>query len=169
MKSKKDMTPKIKIFKETKLIGKKLKMFFANDNTFKLWQSFMPYRSEIKNQSGSDLYSVNIYNRVSFFESFNATHEYDKWAAVAVQDFDEIPESMQTLIIPEGLYAVFHYVGRPSDAQPTFGYIYGEWLPKSGYEIDDRPYFALMDEKYKGEDPLSEEEFWVPIKQHSNG
>jgi AraC family transcriptional regulator len=33
--------------------------------------------------------------------------------------------------------------------------------------MDGRPYFALMGEKYKGEQPDSEEEFWVPVKPKS--
>ena len=71
---------------------------------------------------------------------------------------------MQSLTIPEGLYAVFPYQGKPSEAMETFRYIYSDWLPNSEYEMDDRPYFALMGAKYKGEHPESEEEFWVPIK-----
>jgi AraC family transcriptional regulator len=31
--------------------------------------------------------------------------------------------------------------------------------------MDDRPYFALMGDKYKGEVLDSEEEFWIPIKK----
>ena len=36
--------------------------------------------------------------------------------------------------------------------------------PKSKYELDKRPHFALMGEEYKNEDPDSEEELWFPIK-----
>jgi AraC family transcriptional regulator len=31
--------------------------------------------------------------------------------------------------------------------------------------MDNRPYFALMGEKYKGENPESEEDFWIPVKK----
>ncbi len=159
------MEPKIKTLKTTKLIGTKTSMSFAHDKTVELWRSFSPRRKEIDNSVNSDLFSVEIYPNTSFFENFNPVQEFEKWAAVAVKDFDTIPEEMEKLIIPSGLYAVFHYRGKPSDAQETFRFIYGTWLPNSAYEMDDRPYFARMGEKYKGEATDSEEEFWVPIRE----
>jgi AraC family transcriptional regulator len=89
--------------------------------------------------------------------------EYEKWAAVEVSEFDTIPDGMERLIVPEGLYAVFHCIGKPSEAQEIFRFIYGPWLPDSEFKMDARPYFALMGDKYKGESPDSEEEFWIPI------
>ena len=160
------MTPRIETLSTTKLIGKKLNTSFANDKTVELWRSFSPRKKEIKNPLNDDLYSVEIYPSTTFFENFDPTREFEKWAAIAVSDFDEIPEGMETLTLAEGMYAVFLYKGKPSEAMETFRYIYAEWLPNSQYVMDDRPYFALMGAKYKGEHPDSEEEFWVPIKQH---
>ena len=157
------MEPKVENFKETRLVGKKLSMSFTNNKTVELWKSFAPRRKEIKNSAGSELYSVELYNDASFFKNFNPMKEFEKWAAVAVEDFESIPDGMDKLVIPEGRYAVFPYKGKPSEAQGTLQYIYGTWLPNSTYEMDNRPYFALMGEKYKGEDPDSEEEFWIPI------
>jgi AraC family transcriptional regulator len=158
------MEPKIVTFNETKLIGMKINMSLAINKTVELWQSFSPRRKEIKNAINSDLYSVEIYPDTTFFDNFNPTTEFEKWAAIEVSDFDTIPDEMRKLIIPMGQYAVFHYKGKPSEAQETFRFIYGTWLPDSGYEMDDRPYFALMGEKYKGEALDSEEDFWIPIK-----
>ena len=159
------MTPRIETLKETKLIGKKLSMSFANDKTTELWKSFSPRLNEISNSVNSGLFSVEIYPETSFFDNFNPEEEYEKWAAVEVSDFNNIPDGMDKLVIPEGLYAVFHYKGKPSEARETFRFIYGIWLPDSEYEMDNRPYFALMREKYKGEDPASEEDFWIPVKK----
>ena len=158
------MTPRIETFPATTLVGKKLTTSFANDKTFELWQSFSPRKKEIKHSLNDDLYSVEIYPNTSFFQNFKPTQAFEKWAAIAVLEIDEIPKGMQSLTIPEGLYAVFSYQGKPSEAMETFRYIYSDWLPNSEYEMDDRPYFALMGAKYKGEHPESEEEFWVPIK-----
>jgi AraC family transcriptional regulator len=160
------MEPKIVIFKETKLVGRKINMSLANNKTVELWRSFSPRLKEIKNSINSDLYSVEIYPDTTFFEKFDPTMEFEKWAAIEVSDFDKIPDEMGQLIIPDGQYAVFHYQGKPSEAQETFHFIYGTWLPNSEYEMDDRPYFALMGEKYKGETSDSEEEFWIPIKKN---
>lgn len=159
------VSPRIETLPLTKLIGQNITMSFSNDRTVELWRGFSPQRKEIKNTVGRHLYSVEIYPNTSFFRKFDPTQEFQKWAAVAIGHFDQIPDNMETLVIPEGTYAVFHYRGKPSDAMPTFRYIYGKWLPNSAYEMDDRPYFALMGEKYKGEHPESEEEFWVPIRK----
>lgn len=158
------INPRIETLKVTKLVGKKLTMSFANDRTVELWQSFSPRRKEITNAVNSELFSAAIYPTTSFFEHFNPNAEYEKWAAVEVSDYDSIPKEMEILTIPVGEYAVFHYKGKPSDAQETFQYIYGEWIRTSEYELDARPYFALMGDKYKGEDKNSEEEFWVAVR-----
>lgn len=159
------MEPRIGKIEETKLIGNKTKMSFTNNKTMELWQSFMPRRKEITNPLGTELYSVELYNDRMFFKNFDPTKEFEKWAGIKVSEFDNVPNGLETLIIPKGEYAVFHYKGKPSEAQSTYQYIYGQWIPNSEYELDDRPHFALMGEKYKGEDPESEEEFWIPIRK----
>ena len=161
------MKPRIEDFKETKLIGKKLKMSFADNKTFELWKSFSPIRKEVQNQVSTNLFSVEIYPRSNFFQQFDVSEQFEKWAAVEVEKFDAVPTEMEKIIIPNGKYAVLEYKGKPSEAQPTFIYIYSTWLPNSEYEMDSRPYFALMGEKYTGENPDSEEEFWIPIKLKS--
>ncbi|MBO0341844.1 GyrI-like domain-containing protein [Flagellimonas profundi] len=159
------MTPRIQTLPAMLLVGKKSITSFANNNTFELWQSFSPRKKEINHAIHSGLYAVEIYPTTTFFQNFDPTREFQKWAAISVSKIDKIPEGMQSLTVPEGLYAVFPYKGKPSEAMETFRYIYGDWLPNSEYEMDRRPYFALMGDKYKGEHPESEEEFWVPIKK----
>ena len=158
------MEPRIEVLKEKKLIGKKVKMSFSSNRTVELWKSFAPEIKKIGNSVSSDLYSVEIYPNSDFFIEFNPLKEFEKWAAIEVTDFNTIPGEMDGFILPPGQYAVFHYIGKPSEAQKTFQYIYGVWLPNSVYTMDDRPYFALMGEKYTGEMPDSEEEFWIPIR-----
>ena len=58
----------------------------------------------------------------------------------------------------------FLHRGPASEGMKTYQYIFQTWLPVSGYRLDDRPHFAVMGEKYKKEDPDSEEEIWVPVK-----
>lgn len=91
--------------------------------------------------------------------------EFEKWAGVKVHGFENIPNDMHELVIPKGEYAVFNYKGKPSEAHRTYQYIYGNWIPNSYYVLDDRPHFALMGEKYKGERPDSEEELWIPVRK----
>ncbi len=156
------MQSRIEDLPEKKLIGKRVKMSFAENRTADLWRGFMPRRKEIKNLD-NDLYSVEIYPE-NFFEKFDPQRKFDKWAAVEANDFLEIPDPMEPLIIPPGKYAVFIHQGAVSDGEKTYRYIFSVWLPKSGYELDNRPHFALMGEKYKNDSPDSEEEIWIPVK-----
>jgi len=158
-----NLEPRIETINRIQLIGIRLNMSFANNQTAALWQRFMPRRKEITNATSSELYSVEIYRDPGFFQHFNPAREFEKWAAVQVRGFDTLPEGMESLTLPSGEYAVFHYRGKPSEAKGTYQYIYGQWIPNSPYALDDRPHFALMGEKYKGEHPESEEELWIPV------
>jgi AraC family transcriptional regulator len=157
--------PRIEILPEKKFVGKRIKMSFSNNQTHELWKSFMPSRREIKNNIGSDLYSVEVYEPL-YFNNFNPEKEFDKWAAVEVTDFEKVPDDMDTLILPRGLYAVFLHKGAASKGPETYQYIFGTWLPASDFLLDNRPHFAVMGEKYKNDDPDSEEEVWIPVKKH---
>lgn len=122
----------------------------------------MPRRNEIKNRPGVDLYNVVIYP--NHFD-FNPHASFEKWATVPVTDTTSIPEGMETLDIPEGLYAVFIYKGINTEAASFFKQIFTEWLPASGYKLDNRPHFEILGSNYKQNDPCSEEEVWIPVRQ----
>ena len=155
------MNPTLKTFPATKFIGKNLSITYADYRAFELWSSFMPRRKEILNSIGPDLYNIQI-NPENF--DFNPNTPFVKWAAVAVSNFDLVPEGMETLEIQQGLYAVFNYKGNQSNAAAFFNVIYTQWLPSSGYELGNHPQFEILGEKYKNNDPNSEEEIWIPIK-----
>ena len=161
------MEPRIETLSEKKLIGKSLKMSFAENRTHELWRSFVPKRKNIINAIGSDLWSIQIYAPL-FFDPFNPGAEFEKWAAVEVTDFDFVAEGMETFTLAGGLYAVFVYHGAASAGAETFRYILGTWLPASEYILDNRPHFELLGEKYKNEDPDSEEEIWIPIRRRTS-
>ena len=78
--------------------------------------------------------------------------------------FENIPAGMNPFLLKGGLYAVFVHRGPASSGEKTFRYIFGIWLPASEYVIDDRPHFEILGEKYKHDDPDSEEEIWIPVK-----
>ena len=158
------MQPRIETILEIKLVGKRIKMSYSQNLTPVLWKSFMPHRNEISNSLNTKLFSVEVYNSPNFFEDFDPTNKFEKWAAVEVSNFEAIPSEMETLIIPSGNYAVFNYKGKGSEASETYRTILQDWFLTSEYKLDHRPHFAVMGEKYKNEDPTSEEELWFPIK-----
>lgn len=156
-------TPRIEILKSKKLVGKRLSMSLAENRTMELWKSFMPRRHEIKNTISEDLISMQVYDDSYCFEQINFTAPFDKWASKEVLTFDNVPEEMEIFTLESGLYAVFDYKGLNTDTS-VFQYIYGEWLPQSGYMVDNRPHFEILGAKYKNNDAESEEEIWIPIK-----
>jgi AraC family transcriptional regulator len=155
--------PRIETLTEKKLIGKRITMSFSGNRTLELWQGFMARRKEIHNTAGTDLYSIEVYSP-SYWDNFSPDRGFEKWAAVEVTDFGSIPDAMEAITVPGGLYAVFVHKGPASAGPKTYGYIFGTWLPESDFLLDNRPHFALMGPKYKNDDPESEEEIWIPIK-----
>jgi AraC family transcriptional regulator len=155
------MKPRIERSNEKKLVGKKLSMSLADFKIGELWKMFLPRKKAISNNLTNDLISMVVYPS-RYFEDFKPSNEFERWAAVEVSDFETIPDDMENFTLASGLYAVFDYKG--SDANSIFKYILGEWLPNSDYQLDDRPHFEVLGEKYKNNDPNSEEEIWIPIK-----
>lgn len=160
-----NLQPVIKIIQPKKLAGRRLSMCIAQDQTPLLWRSFMMQRREIKSAVGPELYCLQIYDPSLDFKNFDPQTVFDKWAAAEVTDFESIPEGMESFELEGGLYAVFTYKGRAADFEETFHYIFSTWLPGSGYELDKRPHFEVLGEKYKNNEPGSEEEVCIPIRK----
>lgn len=156
---------RLETLRQKMLIGMVTPMSFSENKTLLLWRSFMPRRHTI-DSVGSALYSVEVYPE-NFFEQFDPETVFEKWAATQVAKFDNIPKGMQTIVLPEGLYAVFLHKGAASQALRTYRFIFDSWIPQSGYAIANRPHFAVMGEKYKQESADSEEEIWIPIQPKS--
>lgn len=157
------MTPRIEHLEKKQLIGQRLKMSIAANKTGQLWGQFAPRIKEIAHRASADKISLQTYP-LGYFQAFDPQAEFEKWAAVEVTDSSELPEGMETFALNGGLYAVFDFKG--SSADPSiFQYIYTEWLPGSGYVLDDRPHFEVLGPKYRNNDPTSEEEIWIPVKE----
>ena len=154
--------PEIRNLSERYIIGKRMEMSLAADQTAALWQSFMPERKHIP--GAGNLISMNRY-AAGYFGHFNPNEVFEKWAAAEADHAVAPPPGLESFMIPEGLYAGFLYCGLPQDFYTTGHYIYTDWLPRSGYVLDERPHFFVMDHRYKHNDPASEEEFWIPLKK----
>lgn len=156
------MEPRIEITNEKKLVGKRLTMSLAEYKIRELWTGFTPRRQEIRKTLTNDLISLAVYGP-THFSDFNPKKQFERWAAVEVSSFEDVPGDMETFVLPSGLYAVFEYKGLNTDHR-IFDYILRTWLPASKYELDDRPHFEVLGARYKNNDPSSEEEIWIPIK-----
>ena len=154
------MQPKFVNIESKKFLGICLEMSLAENRTGELWRSFMPRLKEIETRVGSNLYSLQVYHE-DYFQQFDPRREYEKWALAEVKNFSIIPDEMEPFELPGGLYAVFQHKGMGTE---IFQYIFSEWLPKSGYLLDNRPHFEILGEKYRQGSPDSEEEIWIPVK-----
>lgn len=143
------------------LVGIKKELSLSNYDVAVLWQQFMPRRKEITNTTSNDLYSLAIYP-ANYFDVFDQTKLFTRAACMEVSKVDHIPDGFEQFNIPESLYAVFQYKGS-NTSNEIFEYIYGTWIPSSGYRLDDRPHFEILGEKYKNGSSDSEEEIWIPV------
>ncbi|MEX0288005.1 MAG: GyrI-like domain-containing protein [Flavobacteriaceae bacterium] len=155
------MKPRIEVIEEKTLIGMSLPMSVADNQTFKLFSTFMPRRKEIRNAVNADIFDLRVYP-ADYFQAFDPTKVFTKWALSEVSQNEEVPSQMEKFKLPGGKYAVFTHKG-PSADMGIFQYIFTQWLPKSGYSLDSRPHFEILGEKYSRQDPNSEEEIWIPV------
>jgi AraC family transcriptional regulator len=151
------MNPKIITIQQKQVIGMKSQMLINQyENIVILWKEFMPRKSELFHLSNSELIALQDYTAFGNFEK-----PFDIYACAEVSNTEIIPKGMLAYTIPSGLYAVFLHKGMKAGA--TYQRIMSEWLPTSGYAIDDRPHFQVMGEKYKNGSEDSEEDFYVPV------
>lgn len=149
---------------EKKLVGQRLILTLANYPIKDLWKSFHPKVKELKTIN-NELISISVYDS-SYFNAFDPFKEFEKWAAVEVSDFENLPIETEIINLPGGLYAVFDYRGS-SENNSIFQYIYGEWVPNSIFELDDRPHFEVLGDNYSNQNKESEEKIWIPIRPKS--
>jgi AraC family transcriptional regulator len=156
------MTPRIETVQPKNLVGKRMKLSYADYKIGQLWSSFMADRKHINSPLTNELIALTIYTP-DHFMNFRPTNEFEKWATVEVSNFDQVPEGMETIILPSGLYAIFLYKGTGIHIAEFYQNIYTRWLPDAGFDIDQRPHVEILGQKYKNNDPTSEEEIWIPV------
>jgi AraC family transcriptional regulator len=157
--------PRIETTAPKHIAGKRLSMTYAADRTPELFRSFMPHRAKIENTVGTEVYAVNVFPPGTTQASITGATIFEKQAAIEVSATGNLPEGMEHFVLPGGLYAVFIHKGPAAAFAKTFGYIFGTWLPESGYQFDaNRPRFEKITPGYKPDDPEAEEEIWIPIQ-----
>lgn len=157
--------PRVIVAGERKLVGISINTSNAENRAPELWRLFKPRVGEISNRIGGDFFSVQIYCSQLTYLEFTPHTRYEKWAAVEVSDFGELPRGMEQLNVPAGLYAIFEHRGTPQMFPATAQYIFGEWLPASEYDLDARPQFEIMTADYRPDDANATEEVWVPLRR----
>ena len=149
-----------------RLIGKKIITTMAEDQTMNFWKCFKPLVKDIPLRKETGFFSVQKFEPAVPYNKFTPFTKFEKWAAVEVAENDEmIPIGLEPLLLNGGKYAVFIHKGDFSKFPQTLQYIFGQWMPTSGFTLDKRHHFEIMGTDYQPNDPNAEEEVWIPIKE----
>ena len=94
----------------------------------------------------------------------DAFPKYYYISSVEVDRMEDIPEGMVGKEVSESDYAVFTYRGSLAGLPKFFQFIYGDWLPTSGYKMN--PTLACDFERYP--EPVKDMEnalveIWVAV------
>lgn len=157
------MEPTIEIFPSKTFVGLRQTVTITTDNPVALWRPFRMSMKEIGNGIFDKLYSIQDFDGVDF-SNFTANTEFQKWAAIEVTEAKHIPTGMEVLEMPQGKYAIFIHKGTPATFKKTTDYIFGEWLPNSGFELDNRPHLSIMSKDYRPDDAAAKELVCIPVK-----
>lgn len=123
----------------------------------KLWARLFPRMSEI--QASETEFSLGV-----IITEPNCDGELDYLAGRPVTDATAIPEGMEALQLPGGLYARFTHTGPLSEIRETMRQIYMDWAPTSGYEFDQRPDLEVYDQRFKPDQGQTTFDVLVPVK-----
>lgn len=146
--------PEIVRKKELKLVGKRVLSDGKDRKIMRLWREFLEESREIPLRVNStDFIGHFRYVEVEEKESLNGWRKMLEYmAAVEVKDFSEVPPGMVTKVIPEQLYARFRHKGSLHRISERYIYIFGTWLPFSGYIRSGGPDFEYYGENFNSPD-----------------
>ena len=137
------LEPKIILDKAYKLIGMKEMLKPGSDEIKNLWNTFTSRKSEVKNVIAPNI-ELGI---CEYMPNITDESEFSYFAGVEVTDFCHVPKSMLNKTITNFKYAVFTHKGPLTMLKDTYNFIYGVWLPQSGYELAEADTIELYDNR----------------------
>jgi len=153
------MEPEIMNQPEIRVVGIVTEYDDTDFDLLKIWQPFLSYQEPIPNVIGTE--GFGIYE-ASQPEGGDVAFSYV--CSIEVSSFDDVPESMESRIIPEQLYAKFTHKGPLANLHETLKYIWGSWLPKSNYDYLEKSDFELYPQDFDDSNPDNVIYLHIPIK-----
>jgi AraC family transcriptional regulator len=144
------------------LVGYAQTMSLLDMPIAQLWQKFRTHPL-VRTREIPVFYAVQHYHEPLELARFSPAALFEKWVMAPRDAFDSVPTDMVELLVQSGLYAQFEVTAPPTAAKEVFGYIYGEWLPKSGYALDHRPQVEVIPHDYIQKGEQGSETIWIPI------
>jgi AraC family transcriptional regulator len=120
------------------------------------WQRFAPHMGHIPGQVNGMAYGV--------CSNGDDAGNFDYLCGVEVSDFSKLHPEISRIGIPAQRYAVFSHRDHISAIRQTWNTIWNKWLPESGYEVSDAPFFERYGENFDPRSGMGGLELWVPIK-----
>ncbi len=120
------------------------------------WQRFGPRIGHIPGQVGNVAYGV-IYN-------FDSDSNFDYMCAVEVKEPHDLPQGLETLLLPAQKYAVFTHTGHIAGIRATMTAIWTQWFPSSGYQAVKAPALERYGPEFNPVTGMGGFEIWIPIQ-----
>lgn len=125
-----------------------------------MWGTFMSRIAEVPHRVGGNTTYGVCYANKGMIQNDDMIYV----AGAPVTAVDKLPDGMVSWEAKGGKFVSVTHKGSITKIAETLDYIHGTWLPKSGYDPDDRSDLERYDERFKFEDPSSEFDILIPIK-----
>lgn len=119
------------------------------------WRRFASYLGNIAGQVGKVAYGTSYYT--------DELGNLEYLSGVQVSDFSSVPRNFGLLCIAARQCAVFNHRDHVSTIRNTWIAIWNQWLPGSGHEVADAPFFERYGESFDPRTGMGGAEIWVPI------
>ncbi len=140
--------PEIKHFDTSLYVGLQTTFYGADSekNNFAqklshLWDDFLPRMHEIPDATPDIGYGL-------VEQTSRESELLNYYSVMKVNTISSIPDGMVHQTVSAGKYAVFAHCGDPLLLDDTVNYIYGTWLPHSGYEHRGAEDIEIYDQDY---------------------
>ena len=146
------MQPVIVAQPALRLVGLRIRTQPMSPEIPALWPRFVPRIGEI----------AAVEPGVTFGAMQDAGGGLLYLAGVHVDDGATVPAGMTALAMPAGDVAVFEFPF--ADIGQAYPFIFGTWLPDSGYEQDARPLLERYGTDFHPDQPASPMQVRVPVR-----
>lgn len=145
------------------LIGMSIQTTMKNNRISMLWTEFTKYCDKIPNNKTPGV-AIGVCMSDPGVEMTEDT-PFTYLAGVEVSSTESIPENMIAKEVPAAEYAIFEHVGALDTLGNTYGSIYGECLPASGYIQDGDYDMEVYDHRFNFGAADSIMEIWIPVRK----
>jgi len=119
------------------------------------WQRFMPHLGRFPGQIGSTAYGVCC--------NSDDAGNYEYICGVEVGDFSGLGKEWARVRIAERHYAVFVHRDHIAKIRSTWHTIWNKWLPESGHQVVDAPFYERYGEEFNSTTGMGGLEIWLPV------